>query len=118
MSVSDFKDFPWLQPWQPISKQGREAYRLELELELTPSHPLYDQHFTPIARTCDGDDILVELRGTACRFVVVHLTFTGRPEPDSRWPRSIFFRDVDDWIMRCMIPDLARFEKTRSQDAA
>jgi len=118
MSVSDFKDFPWLSPWQPISLQGREAYKLELDLELSPAHPLYEQEFIPIARTCDGDDILFGLKGTACRLVVVHLTFTGRPEPDGRWPRAIFYRDIDDWIMRCMIPDLARFEKTRYKDAA
>ena len=118
MSATNFKDFPWLPPWQPISKQGREAYALELDLELSPAHPLYEQEATPIARTCDGDDILFELKGTTCKLVVVHLTFTGRPEPDSRWPRSIFYRDIDDWIMRSMIPDLARFEKTRHQDAA
>ena len=118
MKKLDFSDFPWLPPWQPVSPQGRQAYEAELETELTEAHSLFGIPIRAIARTCDGDDVLFELMGQRCRLVVVHMTFSGRRENDPRWPQAQFFQDIDDWVMRSMIPDLARFEKSQSDQAA
>jgi hypothetical protein len=113
MAAPNFENFPWLPPWQPISIPGQEAYESELKAEICQDHPLYGLHVTAIGRTGNGDDVLFRIHGHRCQLAVVHLTFSGRTEKNPRWPTTTFFTDQDDWIMRCMIPDLAKFEQNR-----
>ena len=117
MSI-DFTNFPWIAPWQAISAQGQEAYELELHLELTPGHPLYGVNVSAVGRLCHGDDILFALHDHPAQLAVVHLTFTGRPEREPRWPSVTFFSDLDHWVARGLMPDIARYEIDPSKKAA
>jgi hypothetical protein len=108
--ASDFQNFPWIAPWQAISAKGRQAYEYELKLELTPGHPLYGVKAAAIGRACNADDILFQLLDHPAELAVVHLTFTGRPEREPRWPSVTFYSDLDHWVARGLMPDIARFE--------
>jgi len=113
-----FETFPWIAPWQPISLRGRIAYEHELRLEMTPGHPLYDADFTAVGRTCDDDDILFVLHDHPAKLAVVHLTFIGRQEVAPQWPSVTLYRDVDHWVSRRMMPDVAHFETNGRSEAA
>lgn len=119
MSAPDFKNFPWIAPWQPISERGREAYEHELHLEIGLDHPLYGVKRRAIGRACHTDDVLLEiLDHRLAEYAVVHLTFRGRREEDPQWPSVILYRDLEHWITRRMLPDAARFEIDQSNQAA
>lgn len=115
---ASFRDFPWIAPWQAISDRGRDAYRLECRLELTPGHPLYGVDIVPVARRCDSDDILMALSHPQAELAVVHLTFIGAPETDVKWPATILYQDLQHWVRERMIPDLAQFELEGFREAA
>lgn len=118
MPLIDFKQFPWIMPWRAISPRGREAYEHELRLEAVPGHPLYQVPCRAIARSGRTDDVLFELIGHAATLAVVHLTFTGRPEREPKWPATTLYASIEQWVSRCMMPDAARFEIERSKKAA
>lgn len=118
MNNSDFERFPWIAPWQAVSTKGREAYEHELRLEVTPGHPLYDAKLTAIARTCHDDNVLFRIHGTSAELAVVHLTFRGKAEPDTKWPATILYRDLDHWVTARLIPDAASYELDQSNPAA
>jgi len=118
MDNTDFDRFPWIAPWQAISSHGREAYEHELQLEVSPGHPLYEAHYTAIARTCHDDNVLFRLHNGIAHLAVVHLTFRGKPERDTKWPATILYRNLDHWVTACMIPDAASYELDQSNPAA
>lgn len=105
-------------PWQPISARGREAYELELRLEVASGHPLFEVPVTAIGRTGHDDNVLFRLHNHPASFAVAHLTFRGRPERDVKWPTTVLYRDLDHWINACMIPDAANYELDQSNNAA
>jgi len=113
-----FSEFPWLKPWQAISQRGREAYLHELRLEVTPGHPLFGVPVTPVARCCDTDDILFELHNHPAEFAVVHMTFIGAPESKPHWPVITLYSDLDHWVAKRMMPDVAYFEAHGIRKAA
>lgn len=117
MSI-DFTNFPWIAPWQAISGHGREAYEYELAQEVTPGHPLYGIKVRAVGRLCHGDDVLFELIDHPAPLAVVHLTFVGRPEVEPRWPTVVFYSDLDHWVARGLMPDIARYESGPTNRAA
>jgi hypothetical protein len=94
----------WLEPWTPVES---EAANLEAELqrELAPGHPLYGHPAQAIARRIDCDDVLFAAMSPPGRIAVVHLTWSGQPETDPRWPAVVVFANLDDWVTRGMRPD-------------
>ena len=118
MSPIDFSAFPWIPPWQAVSARGREAYDHELRLEVSPGHPLYEVRASAVARTCHGDDVLFQLHDHSAALAVVHLTFRGRPEQEVKWPSVTLYKTLDQWIMRGMLRDAARYEIDESNQAA
>jgi hypothetical protein len=89
----------WLVPWRPIlgSAVGFEA---ELSRELAPTHPLFGLKVRALGRRGDTDDVLFELLDGTGRVAVVHLTWRGRVEEDSRWPNTIVYASLQDWFDR------------------
>ena len=110
--------FPWILPWKAISANGRDAYRLEVSLEVTPGHPLFGVRVTPLARRCDSDDVLFELHHHPAQLAVVHLTFTGAPERKLHWPAITLYKDLQHWVTRRMMPDVAYYETHGIRKAA
>ena len=119
METENFKEFPWIDPWVPVSDRGQEAYANELKMELSLDHPLYGVRARAVARTRHTDDILFLLQDhPMAGFAVVHLTFRGRPESDPQWPSVVLYRDIEHWVTQRMMRDAAAYEIDQSNQAA
>jgi hypothetical protein len=119
MNFKEFKEFPWIDPWVPVSERGQEAYNQELKMEVALDHPLYGIKVKAVGRTCHTDDILFQLKDHhIAEYAVVHLTFRGKPEPDPMWPSVILYRDLEHFITQRMLRDAAAFEIDQSNQAA
>jgi len=97
-----------LEPWFAVTS---EALQLEDELaaELGPRHPLRGRNMRAIARRHDCDDVLFVSVDEPRVVAVVHLTYSNRPELDSRWPSTTSFDSMQDWIESGMRPDHEAF---------
>lgn len=99
-------------PWVEVTEDVGEGLARELELEIPPGHILED-HIRPgkqyqvVARRRGNDDILVRCgEGEQAIYAVVHLTWVGRQERRPQWPFAILYSNYQDWIDRCLIPDM------------
>jgi hypothetical protein len=93
----------WLDPWTPVDQpKAREAMQSELYSELSASHPLFGLSAVAVARRYDQDDVLFELADG--RVAEVHLTWSRKPEPDPRWPRTTIFASAAVWAEERMRP--------------
>jgi hypothetical protein len=94
----------WTGPWRPVGTEAEELVA-ELQREMGAGHPLAGIAAVPVARRDDRDDVLFELPDREPRYVLVHLTWSGRREIDARWPHTEFFQDWEDWLRRGMVTD-------------
>jgi len=118
MLASDFDRFVWMFPWQAISRAARDAYELELQIELCPEHMLYGCKATAIGRTSNGDDILFLIHNNPTVLAVVHLTFVGRQEPNPLWPTIRFFESIEDWRRLVFLPDTVKYKDANAKKIA
>lgn len=77
----------------------------ELASELGPKHRLKGRDMRAVAYRQDCDDVLFVSTDEPTVVAVVHLTYANRPEQDPRWPQTIVFDSMEDWIARGMNPD-------------
>jgi hypothetical protein len=98
----------YLTPWHAL---GSNSLRLQTELaaEVGSDHPLYGRDMRAVAVRQDCDDVLFVSVDEPQVVAVVHLTWSGRPERDPRWPETMFFASMEDWIERGMMVDHADF---------
>jgi len=75
----------------------------EYATEIGKGHPLYGVPVRAVGRRIDRDDVLFELLRHLCDYAVVHLTWSGQEEADSRWPRYELFLD-EELMEKCIIP--------------
>lgn len=103
-----YERMTYLEPWVPI---GQDAVALVAELrnEVTENHPLWGIEARAIARRTDSDDVLFELGFDETKLAVVHLTWSGHLETDSRWPSTRFFASLSEWIREGMSLDHRQF---------
>jgi hypothetical protein len=101
-------DINWAEPWGPLAPAAGDL-RAELHRELSPSHPLFGVTVAAIGRRSDCDDVLFQLLDGSNRVAVVHLTWRGRPEEDSRWPDTVVYGSLQDWVDRGMKADNQEF---------
>ena len=119
MEAKDFKDFPWIDPWVPVSERGRAAYDNELQMEVGLDHPLYGVKIKAVGRTCHTDDVLFQLKDhRIAEYAVVHLTFRGKPESGPQWPSVTLYRDLEHFVTQRMLRDAAAYEIDQSNQAA
>ena len=83
------KSLDWGSGWVPLA--GENAFQVELERELSTSHPLFSARPVVLGRCLVCDDIVVRLSGdeNAAELAVVHLTWSGQsetPTDTSVWP--------------------------------
>ena len=96
MSEAELQEWP--DGWGPVlDVRDRRRFREELEREVGEQHILWGATVEVIARSYRADDILVLLDGSVAE---VHLTWTGKREMDSRWPRTGMFRDIEAWLRK------------------
>jgi hypothetical protein len=82
-------------PWTAIN--GSAALEAEFQRELRDDHPLHGARARAIARRDDCDDVLFALEDGPAAFAVVHLTWSGKVEPDARSPAFESYETLADW---------------------
>ena len=97
------------EPWYTVSDESVEALVSELRREAVAGHPLYDVDVVVIARREDRDDVAFMVPDG--RVAVVHLTWSGRPESNSRYPTVIWYEGTDAFQLR-LDDDHSEFEAT------
>lgn len=91
----------WLEPWVP-AMAGMEK---ELEKEVGVGHVLSGSKCVPVARRIDRDEVLFQVAGLEDFYAVVHLTWSGKRETNSAFPRTEVFRSIGEWVEKKMKPD-------------
>jgi len=102
MELSDFGKVEWLVPWIHYTSTGFEE---ELRKEVNSRHPLYGRRAITVGRREDCDDVLFFFPDSPDPLAVVHLTWRMKTEPDARWPHTMFYSSLDEWIQNRMKPD-------------
>lgn len=115
------------KPWEPILIEQKLLFEDELRkevgirknktssiskfLNIVNTHPLADYHFSALCQDSRFDDILFVTRkdGVETGFVVIHLTWRGSEEPKG-FPKTIFYKDFDEFKYLKMYPDKADWE--------
>jgi hypothetical protein len=86
------------EPWYLLTDDRlRAALEAELARELSPRHVLAKLSVRIIAKRDDCDDVLLALNDG--RVAVVHLTWSGGREADTRWPTTVIYDCLEDWRM-------------------
>jgi hypothetical protein len=91
----------YLEPWEEFVPGQAAAFLREIQIELSPGHPLHGIKLTPIAHSVRADDALFQLEDG--RVVEVHLTWSGRAQQPP-WPGHQVYETLDDWVQQVMIP--------------
>jgi len=99
----------WLEPWDTICTDG-STFEEELYKELGRNHILYGKKVSALGRRYDRDEYLFQVNNSNYKIAVVHLTFSGKEEKDNNYPRTKFYKDLDDWVSNCMVIDHYEFE--------
>jgi hypothetical protein len=99
------KDIPieMVEPWGEVNDS--KALNRELAAELRKDGLLYGQKVNAVAMRCDCDDVLYEFLDGSGRYAVVHLTWSGKTDPNVGWPETQVYESLNDWIHKCMKPD-------------
>ena len=98
MAEPEFDEkFSFVAPWTRVGECADNLER-ELRKEITAGHPLFSLKTRPIAQRTDSDDVLYEVNSPNFRYAVVHLSWTGKPESDPRWPDLEMFETFETWV--------------------
>jgi hypothetical protein len=92
--------FTLLEPWEKLVPGQADAFLRELQIELSPSHPLHGLNLTPVAHSARADDALFQLADG--RVVEVHLTWIGKTEQPPAPPNQIY-SSFQEWVQQVMI---------------
>jgi hypothetical protein len=98
----------WLEPWDELCTEP-VSFENELYKEVGEYHILYGKKVTAVGRRYDCDDFLFKIHDSEFEYAVVHLTYSSKREGNPKFPRTKVFRDINDWIERCMIPDHSEY---------
>ena len=96
--------FDLLEPWISLPNDGSPLVA-ELRREVRSDHVLYGIETEAVAMRCYCDDVLFRINGRPEQYAVVHLTWSGKTDPNKGWPATDLFRDEEDWRVKRMVPD-------------
>ena len=108
MKASD--PIEWLPPWIPVERQADEFVD-ELERELASGHVLSGKNADAIARRIDKDEVLFVIDDAPKQYAVVHLTWSGSKEHDPKWPFTVIFSSLEQWVDECMKRDHLEYNR-------
>jgi hypothetical protein len=94
----------WLEAWEPLKNSG-EHFVNELRKELSRQHVLFDVPVRAIGRHVGCDDVLFTADDSEKPLAVVHLKWAGAADSDPQWPYTTVYKNWQDWIERCLLPD-------------
>ena len=83
-------DINWLEPWDSLSA-APNYFEKNFYREVGEQHVLFQVHDSEI------------------NFAVVHLTYSYKREKESKYPRTIVYKDLNHWINVRMIPDHSEY---------
>lgn len=98
----------WLEPWDSLCTEP-SSFEIELYKEVGEQHILYGKKVSTVGRRYDKDDILFQVHDSNLYFAVVHLTYSNKRDVNPKFPQTKIYRDLDDWINNCMLPDHAEY---------
>ena len=99
----DLSNIPWRSPWVAVDPP---AFETRLAREVGPKHVLYRRAAVVVGRRLDNDDVLFYLPEGPALLAVVHLTYSERtPEPDARFPWTVVYTSLNEWIDQCLRRD-------------
>jgi hypothetical protein len=98
----DSSSFSFLEPWRALPLERAKALLREVQIELSPGHPLYGVDLTAIAVSRLADDVLFRLDDG--RVADVHLTWRRGAEQNP-WPMHRIYVSLEEWAQQVMIPD-------------
>jgi hypothetical protein len=105
-------EIAWLSPWYPVAEADtRAGLESQLRLEVSHGHVLHGAKAELIARRSDTDDALFALGDG--RVAEVHMTWSRRPERDTRWPATAVFASIEAWARESMLPLHRELERDR-----
>lgn len=104
------KNISWLEPWDYLCTEPN-SFEQELYFEVGEQHVLYGKKVTAIGRRYDCDDFLFQVYDSEFNYAVVHLTYSRMREKNPSFPRTKLFKDLNDWINNCMIPDHLEYDE-------
>jgi hypothetical protein len=81
--------------WYRLLGTGHVA---ELQSEISPSHLLSGAAVEAVAARGANDDVLLRHLANRSRFTVVHLTWSGRREPDPLFPSVEFDGTYEEFL--------------------
>lgn len=102
----------FIQPWHSLADEPPSHARglvAELQRELAPTHPLFNQPVAAIARRYDCDDVLFYGESPE-RYAVVHLTWTSKQERWPSWPETDLYDSFDAFAEQRMKTDAAEYK--------
>jgi hypothetical protein len=98
----DSSSFSFLEPWRALPPERAEALLRELQIELSPGHPLHGIQLAGIAVSRHADDVLFRLQDG--RVAQVHLTWRRGVEKNP-WPSHRIYASFEEWAQQVMVPD-------------
>jgi hypothetical protein len=90
-------------PW--VVEDNGKPLETELKRELRTDGTLYEKEIKAIARRIDCDDVLFIVDDPINSLAVVHLTWSGKTDPNKGWPYTTLYRNWEAWKTECMVPD-------------
>ncbi|KGK90131.1 hypothetical protein [Clostridium sp. HMP27] len=94
----------WLEPWEDLCTNP-SYFEKEFYNEVGEQHVLYGKRVVAIGRRYDCDEVLFQVHDSKFGFAVVHLTYSKGREDDPKYPKTKVYKDLNDWISKCMISD-------------
>ena len=81
-----------------VTPDQNAGLQKQLELELSPGHPIYGMNADVLGAFSGSDDILLKLDSEVegAKYAQVHLTWGGQQLPP--WPSTYLFSDLDEWL--------------------
>jgi hypothetical protein len=108
------------EPWETISVTQKILLENELAAEIgtsngasTSPHILTTYKYSALGRCSTNDDVLFAIHHPTAdfQFAVVHLTWRGNTENNSRWPITSFYVDFEEFRRTVMLRDKADWEQ-------
>jgi hypothetical protein len=84
--------------WLQSSKSEALSRINELNKEMSTFHILYNRNISVIAHREDCDDILCQDNNNQNCLFIVHLSWTGKKETNSNYPKIVFDGNYNDFI--------------------
>ena len=99
-----FPPFPLLKPWELVERERAVLLEAELAREMRPDHTLAGVRCEAIAMSTMTDDVLFVTNLPKAPLVLVHLTWSGKPDQFSDYPSTAFFHEWESFRDEEMIP--------------